>query len=180
MAGRVKLDRKSCENQAAKILSDAGVDKAPVRVDRIAKSHGIKVRYEPLDDELSGMIFLKDNLAVIGVNSRHSANRQRFTIAHELGHFFLHRDVLEKGAHVDKLITMLKRDPDAARGVVGIEIEANQFAAGLLMPKRLIMSYMDERGIDYGTVPDDDAIEEMALTFKVSATAMAFRMGTLF
>ena len=60
----------------------------PVRIERIAKVHGIRIRYEPLDDELSGMIFFKDNQAVIGVNAHHNPNRQRYTIAHELGHFF--------------------------------------------------------------------------------------------
>ena len=180
MPGRLKLDRKTCEARAVSLLKEAGVESAPVRVDRIAKSLGIKVRYEPLDDELSGMIFLKNGIAVIGVNSRHSANRQRFTIAHEIGHYTLHSDILQKGAHVDKVITMLKRDPEAARGVVGIEVEANQFAAELLMPKRIIVSYMKENDLEYGAMPDEDAIEAMSRKFKVSSTAMAYRLGSIF
>lgn len=180
MARRPRLDRAACERQAAAVLKKTGVESWPVRVDKVAKSLAVKVRYSPLDEDLSGMIFYKDDVAIIGVNSRHHVNRQRFTIAHELGHFRMHNDVLRHGAHVDKFITMLNRDSNSAKGVVSIEVEANQFAAALLMPKSLIVSYMDEKGLSYGTVPDEDAIDEMARAFKVSETAMAIRVGTIF
>ena len=138
-----KLDRAACEKQAEKLIEEANIARWPVRVDRLAKERGIKIRYEPLDDELSGMCFYKDAVAFVGVNARHAPNRQRFTIAHEIGHILLHQDVLQKGAHVDKTITMLRRDGESAQGSVLIEIQANQFAAALLMPEFLIRKYMD-------------------------------------
>lgn len=180
MSIQLRLDRKSCESRAVSVLNEAGVTKHPVRVDRIAKSHQIKIRYEPLEDELSGMIFFKGDIPVIGVNARHNANRQRFTIAHELGHFFLHSDVLRRGAHVDKVVTILNRDSEAARGVSNIEIEANQFAAELLMPKFLIAAFLGKNGLDIRMMPDDDIIAEMAKAFRVSMTAIAIRLGTIF
>ena len=180
MAKRQKLDRQSCEQQAERILKAANIDSWPVRVDRLAKEEGIKIRYEPLDDELSGMCFYKDGVPIIGVNSRHAPNRQRFTIAHEFGHIIMHADILQNGAHVDKTITMLRRDPDSAQGVLEIEIQANQFAAAILMPDFLIRKYMDENNLDYGLLQDEDVIEEMAKAFKVSSTALAIRMGTIF
>ena len=172
-----KLDRRSCEARATEILRRAEVRWYPVRVDRIAKVHGVKVRYEPLDDELSGMIFLKDNQAVIGVNAHHSPNRQRYTIAHELGHYFLHEDILRQGAHVDTMITMLNRDQDAALGTINIEIEANQFAAELLMPRHMIEKYLNSEGLGSAAKSDDAVVESMAKAFKVSTAAMAIRLA---
>lgn len=174
-----RLDKRACEARASEVLLEAGIRRHPVKVDRIAKRNGIRIRYEPLDDELSGMIFLKDNQAIIGVNAHHRPNRQRFTIAHELGHFFLHSDILEQGAHVDTMISMLKRDQDAALGTVNIEVEANQFAAELLMPKKFIRAYLAQEGIAQTAVADDDVIENLANAFRVSVAAMAIRLTSI-
>ena len=179
MARRIRLDRRSCEAHATAILENARVRRYPVRVERIAKVHGIKVRYEPLDDELSGMIFINDNQAVIGVNAHHSPNRQRYTIAHELGHYFLHEDILREGAHVDTVITMLNRDRDTALGTVNIEIEANQFAAELLMPRHMIENYLRAEGLGSAAISDDAVVGTMAQAFKVSTAAMAIRLATV-
>lgn len=180
MAKSRAMDRQSCELEAEKLLRAANIDSWPVRVDRLAKEQGIKVRYEPLDDELSGMCFFKDGVPVVGVNARHAPNRQRFTIAHEFGHIVMHADILQNGAHVDKTITMLRRDPDSAQGVVEIEIQANQFAAAILMPDYLIRKYIEQNNLDYGHLQDEDVIGDMAKAFKVSSTALAIRMGTIF
>ena len=179
MVKRKLLSREECEEAARHVLNREGIDHWPVKVDRIAKRAGIKIQYSPLDDELSGMAFYKGDVAVIGVNARHHVRRQRFTIAHEIGHFELHDEVLRKGMHVDKVITMLNRDANAASGTISIEVEANQFAAELLMPKDLVLRYMDEEGLDYGCVPDDEAMEVMARAFNVSTTAMTYRIAKI-
>jgi len=179
MIPRQRIERGECENAAKDVLERHGIENWPVKVDRIAKREGIKLRYSALDDELSGMAFYKDDIAVIGVNARHHVHRQRFTIAHEIGHFMLHDDVLRKGMHVDKVITMLNRDPASSTGTVNLEIEANQFAAELLMPRDLILKYMEDEGWDYGRIPDDEAVEVMARAFKVSATAMTYRIAKI-
>ena len=180
MTKRNPLSREECEKAARCVLSRESVDRWPVKVDRIAKRAGIKVQYSPLDNELSGMAFYKDDFAVIGVNARHHVRRQRFTIAHEIGHFELHNDVLRKGMHIDKVITMLNRDPRSAAGTISMEIQANQFAAELIMPKALVLLYMDEKGFDYGCVPDDEVMESMARAFNVSTTAMTYRIAKVF
>lgn len=172
--------RVACEEQAEKLIKNAQIKSWPVRVDQIAKQRGIRIRYVPLDDELSGMCFYKKGIAFVGVNALHALNRQRFTIAHEIGHIILHRHELQNNsAHVDKTITMLRRDGATARGTVKIEIQANQFAAALLMPKTLIHEYMNYQDLDYGVIQDEDAINEMAKAFVVSSTAMAIRIGNL-
>ena len=139
----------------------------------------VKIIYKILDEELSGLCFLKDKAPYVAINVLHSMNRQRFTVPHEIGHVILHAGILNKGVHLDKTITMLRRDVELASGKVAIEVRANQFAAALLMPKSLIAQYMDENGLQYGVSADEDTIEAMAKAFKVSSTAMAIRIGNL-
>jgi Zn-dependent peptidase ImmA (M78 family) len=70
--------------QASALVKRLGLKAPPVPVDKLAKILGVRIDYSPFDDELSGMAFIRDGKPVIGVNSNHHPNRQRFTIAHEL------------------------------------------------------------------------------------------------
>jgi len=90
----------------------------------------VQLRTEPLCDDISGYIEKNtDGKFVIVINSSHSPLRQRFTLAHELGHYSLHKQDLE-GQHQD---TVLFRD--ANEDSLGIEYAANDFAAELLIPR---------------------------------------------
>src|SRR5439155_24819979 len=75
---------------AEKVVEDHGVRRAPINVVKIASKHASVIK-RPLEDDISGaLIPLGENDWAILVNSRHHPNRQRFTIAHELGHLLLH------------------------------------------------------------------------------------------
>src|SRR5438093_13625316 len=117
------------------ILDRLAIKSPPAPLEKIAKALGAQVRFAPFDDELSGMIYIKAGLPIIGVNALHHPNRQRFTVAHELGHLELHRYMITTAVHVDKEFPALMRDSNSATGMERIEIEANQFAAALLMPR---------------------------------------------
>lgn len=97
-----KTLRELPQARASLLLQQFDMINAPVPVDRVAELLGVIVKFFPLDKELSGMIFIRNDHPIIGVNSLHHPNRQRFTIAHELGHFLLHRKHLENKVHVDK------------------------------------------------------------------------------
>src|ERR1700730_11291352 len=120
------------------ILTQFGVRAPPVPVDRIAKGLGAQLRFSPLDEELSGMIYISEDTPIIGINSLHHPNRQRFSIAHEIAHLVLHPHLLSGKVHVDKEFRVqfvtLNRDGTSALGTEKIEVDANQFAAELLMP----------------------------------------------
>lgn len=90
----------------------------------------VDVRSEPLGDNISGYITKEGDKYIIAVNNNHSHLRQRFTLAHELGHYYSHRNALE-GQHTD---VALFRDANEDR--LGIEYAANDFAAELLMSER--------------------------------------------
>ena len=81
-------------------------------------------------------ILLKDaQKCVIGINSAHPKTRQRFSIAHEIGHLVLHD---KKELFIDKVVRVNFRDAKSSMAIDHNEIEANQFAAELLMPRELV------------------------------------------
>src|SRR5258706_5392465 len=122
------LQRQTIEARVGKLLASMGIDEIPVPVEKIAKSLSARVRFSPLDEELSGFIFIKDGVPIIGVNSLHHINRQRFTIAHEIAHLQLHPEFITTAVHVDKKFaeSVLNRDASSATGTERLEVEANQ------------------------------------------------------
>lgn len=162
--------------RAQELLARLGIHAVPTPVEKIAKAQGVQVRFSPFDDELSGMVYIKDGVPIIGVNSLHHPNRQRFTIAHELGHFELHRQMITTKVHVDKDFPALMRDPKSATGTEQIEIQANQFAAELLMPNKLIKKELSGKQFD---IEDERPMEQLAKKFRVSKQALEYRIRDL-
>ena len=166
------------EARAQRLLDELKISTVPVPVERIAKVLGAQLRYSPLDDELSGMAFVKDGVPIIGVNALHHPHRQRFTIAHEIAHLCLHRDHITDTVHVDKgfQVSVLKRDAASAAGTERLEIEANQFAAALLMPRKILRQVLAETRTD---IEDEAALESCAKKFKVSKATLEYRIRNL-
>lgn len=165
---------------AREILTEFGVEAAPVPVERIIKKKGIRLQFSPLDEALSGMAVIKDDVAVIGVNALHHPNRQRFTMAHELGHHILHREHLIGTVHVDKGFAVfiggqraMLRDEKSAEGTDMMEIQANAFASELLMPSFLIEKLIDLSSFG---LEDVDQLNALAKRFKISPQAMQYRL----
>jgi Zn-dependent peptidase ImmA (M78 family) len=155
-----------------KLLRHFDIENPPVPVDQLAKKLGIFLCPLPADDEISGAIVRKDGRVIIAVNPAHHRNRQRFTIAHELGHFFFHSGMEE---HVDKDFRLSwRRVAGSPPGVDWQEITANRFAAELLMPTRFMKSDLDTIG-----VMDKRAVTLLALRYKVSPEAMKIRLSNL-
>jgi Zn-dependent peptidase ImmA (M78 family) len=162
------------------LLTEFNVRAAPVPVDKIAKGLGAQLRFSPLDDELSGMIYVSNGTPIIGINSLHHPNRQRFSIAHEIGHLVLHRPFLSGKVHVDKEfrvpVAVLNRDATSALGTEQIEVQANQFAAELLMPTAWFMDALDSKAVD---IDNEGPLEELARKFRVSRQALEYRIRNL-
>jgi Zn-dependent peptidase ImmA (M78 family) len=120
-----------------------------------------------MDGDLSGALIQDGDEVYIGVNSLQSRNRRRFTIAHELGHFVLH-----EGIYVDKDFRINWRDGNSSKAANPDEMEANRFAAELLMPTDLLV-----RDIESLRRVDPAALESLARRYRVSSHAMRIRLG---
>ena len=168
-----EADTERARKFARSMVKEFGVSAPPDPVERIIKSRKIALQYAPLDEDLSGMAYIKDGVGIIGVNALHHPNRQRFSAAHELGHHVLHASEISQAVHVDKGIRVLFRNDVSALGTEPMEVEANAFASELLIPEDLLASVLEGEGVD---LEDEAAIEALARRFRVSPAAMRFRL----
>jgi Zn-dependent peptidase ImmA (M78 family) len=145
----------------------------------LARDLGAEVKYEPTDENLSGFILRnrKEGRAFIGVNSTHHPNRQRFTIAHEVGHFLLHD---HDAIHVDRGECGLRvrlRNEESSKGDDDYEKEANLFAAEVLMPAMFLEQ--DLAPLEGANLFDEDVLRPLAGKYGVSSQALTFRLANL-
>lgn len=162
------------KKKAAELLEENGITDAPVDVQSIAESLKISIRRTPTEDELSGFLLRKEGgPTLIGVNTNHHPNRQRFTIAHEIGHYVLHQ---HSDLHVDRVVVKLRSEL-SSKGEDSEEIEANRFAAELLMPQ--VMLENDIQELPSSDLNDERVIQQLAKRYGVSANAMTNRLNTL-
>jgi Zn-dependent peptidase ImmA (M78 family) len=99
----------------------------------------------------------------IGVNSRHHANRQRFSMAHEYAHYLLHRGRIASMSEGEQI---LHRNGDRN----SVEYQANQFAAELLMPEAMVRHVFRVSGGN---------LSGMASRLRVSKDALRYRLEAL-
>jgi Zn-dependent peptidase ImmA (M78 family) len=151
------------------LLREQGIHRPPIPVEKIARKLGLEVRYEPLQGDLYGALVRGDGENYIGVNSLNHPNRRRFTIAHELGHFILHEGIK---VHIDKGLRVNWRDDESSQAVSDEEMEANRFAAELLMP----LPFLSEDIKKLKSV-DQETVALLANRYRVSAQAMSIRLG---
>lgn len=166
-------DRLRAAKEARALLQKHGVGAAPVDVFSLADRVGVRVVRQPLDDDLSGILVRSDDSAVIGVNIDHHPNRQRFTLAHELAHFVLHAD--KPTVYVDDLLVHFRGEslhaPQNSE-----EVEANVFAAELLMPEEFLMNDLKTKRVD---AFDEVAVRNLARKYGVSVQALSIRLSQL-
>lgn len=121
----------------------------------------ISIEYVSLDASISGRLCRRDGRWIISVNKEHHINRQRFTLAHELAHYVLHKS--ESESFTD---TVFFR----GASVNNFEYAANEFAAKLLMPEDKVREVV-RSGINN--------IKALAEAFGVSVAAMLYRVKQL-
>lgn len=122
----------------------------------------VKLEYYEFDSTLSGSLSQQDDEWLIRVNKMHSETRQRFTIAHELGHFVNHKD--DEHEFVDTTFF---------RGMTSdnLEYTANKFASELLMPEEQVRYLINIENVRN--------VAELATKFGVSSAAMLYRVKEL-
>ncbi|NVO75041.1 ImmA/IrrE family metallo-endopeptidase [Photobacterium damselae subsp. damselae] len=139
----------------------------PMKLGLLAKELGLIVKSATLPANISGEIKENQNNEIIIKVNRHDVKaRQRYTLAHEIAHFLLHRHLLGEGIRDD----VLYRSQQSST----VEQEANRLAADILMPKDIIVNLYEKHKENRKDIGIYEAIaEEIGL----STTAVKYRFG---
>lgn len=164
------------ERKAWTILQEAGISGPPVAVEDLARRLGVCIRYAPLKTNVSGMLYRACDHVVVGINSADPPTRQRFSIAHEIGHLVLHEG---EPVFVDRQIRTYHRDGRSALGELPREVEANALAAALLMPRPFIVRALSEMAESGEGTDRGGLVAGLARQFHVSHQAMEYRLTNL-
>lgn len=137
----------------------------PVRLPELARALGVSIKASTLAPGISGEIRPLNDGYVIRINRHDPLKRQRFTAAHELAHFILHRDQIRDGIEDDVLYRSTTLSDKR-------EQEANRLAADILMPEALLneaRDAADEKGVG-------DVVLYLSDLFGVSEAAMRIKV----
>lgn len=149
-------DRKGVQEVITELTSN-GLWSIPLNIEAALKYYGMRIFYEDMGD-LSGYLEKRSTGWIAGVNTYQSEQRQRFTLAHELGHFCLHNHLIS-GSHKEKIFF---------RSAVTdhMEKEANEFASDLLIPKVALLEQIRS---------GNNKLSNLASYFNVSLDAMRYK-----
>lgn len=146
-------------------------------LDAVCSANSIELlegRFE--DENQSGAIYKENEQWFIVVNEDHPINRKRFTIAHELGHFFaVDKDSIQAVVHFEnqneviKDYSLMKRTEEIEDGAYQIERQANMIAAAILMPDDMVRTLYDKKL----------SLSELAEQFGVSEAAMDNKLKSM-
>ena len=141
--------------------------KKPVPLGELAKKLELSVKLSSLKPGQSGLIKkLEDGSYQIKINRYEVRTRQRFTLAHEIAHFLLHKKIIdESGAIHDNV---MYRSGQSER----VEVEANKLASEIILPtKQLIVDYNNIRDKEQSEI-----VEQLANEWQVSEITMEIKL----
>jgi Zn-dependent peptidase ImmA (M78 family) len=163
-------EQAACELLRSGWGQDLRTCKLPIDPFAIAEGLGLKVQKIVLEPDVSGMLAKRpDEDPQVYVNATDSYVRQRFSCAHEIGHYIKRTTSGDGNPKKAEWGYIDRRGPSASHGTNSDEIYANRFAAALLMPEERIEAITAE---GLGPVA-------MAAQFEVSLDAMTFRLDNL-
>ncbi len=149
-----------------KAIVERHLEAKPVRLGELARELGISVKVSALERGRSGLIKAEGDSYVIKINRHETRERQRFTLAHEIAHFLIHRDIIDDQGEIVDNVMYRSGNPEA------VEYEANRLAADLIMPGERIQA-----DLGYLDVPvTEDVISKLASDWQVSKAAMEIRL----
>ncbi len=143
----------------------------PVNIEQMIRDFGISLdKKAELEQQIAGQIErLDDGSYQISINGNDHYFRQRFTMAHELGHFIYHKSLIGRGIDDDRLYRSTSAGDFYNESITQKhETEANKFAAAILMPKPLIEKSFQE---------NDKDVNKVATIWQVSPQALKIRLS---
>lgn len=147
------------------LLRELGIEQpGDILIEAIAQHVGATIVYEPLEGSEARIIGLQHK-AIITVNSDASIPRQRFSAAHELGHWMWDRGKMAFACADNQFNAEWSRDNPERR--------ANQYAEDLLLPRALFRRFAEPLEMNFSSV------QKLAQVFQTSLTATAIRLVEL-
>ncbi len=144
----------------------------PFKVVEFSRELGVPVLLDKdMEDHKSGFIILDDNKYYIVINKNQHELRNRFTIAHELGHYFYDKEYLKK---YDKIENKILFDKEKNPEMYEMDRRANQFATELLVPEYILKEKYNIKK------HSDEEIKKIAKYFNVSSQVIAIRVQECF
>lgn len=137
------------------------IEKIVNHVNRSNPTEPLRLEYVMMEPATSGSLTFSEGVWVIRVNKSQNIRRQRFTIAHELGHYMMHRNKSE--SFTDEVFFRTEKKDL-------IEYRANEFASQLLMPEEKVRRAISDGVRNLG---------ELSERFNVSSAAMKVRVQEL-
>ena len=166
------MNRKAVLAAAGRILKSVEL-RVPLDVHAIAAAHGLELEKERLEDAIIALMVTNTTGALITMNSRLSANEERFALAHALGHYLLHSD--NQSVFIDRANPAADLSPKD-RKQAQQENEANEFAAELLMPETIVRErFATRRPYPY----NERSLRPLAAQLGTSELALAVRLTKL-
>ena len=147
--------------QVLSLCEANGISTTPLDVNGLIEHLGIHIKKKPLQDDVSRYLRKMNGSWEITINSMHHPRRQRFTMAHELAHYFLHSS--NQSEFVDRVLFRANESNT-------MEWEANSFAGELLMPETAFREMIASGA---------RKVEDIARMFGVSAMAVRVRAKQL-
>jgi Zn-dependent peptidase ImmA (M78 family) len=160
------------ETLAKNLLLKHSLYSAPVNISKLIRKEGVLRIEDEFSEDFLGAAFIEGDQKTIVINRRQGIKRKRFTLAHEQAHLVLHGD---RAVNIDKeFSTTFFRSEHSIKNSDWREVEANRFAAVLLMPRELLEQ--EVRGLNDLT---DGEIHLLSEKFKVSIMTMTIRLKSL-
>jgi Zn-dependent peptidase ImmA (M78 family) len=139
----------------------------PVPLGAMATELGIEVKISALPPGISGMIERVGNSYLIKINRHETRERQRFTLAHEIAHYLLHRNIIDAAGQISDTVLYRSGQPES------VEFEANRLAADIIMPDELVQADLSKIKAPL----TEEVIEFLARQWQVSKAAMEIKLG---
>ena len=168
---RIAYSKRQITEKVTQILRENYFDTPPVDIRKLLDNYGIVIHEKafPLKHaSISGFVVFADSdktTPVFVINRADTDDRKKFTLAHEFGHWILHREELSN----DPSLSVLYKSPLGSETTDPIEVEANQFAAQLLVPDAMLHE-------EHQTTSEHKK-RDLAELFMVGEDIIGFRLG---
>lgn len=158
----MKMTISGNREKAEGLIKTLGIKQVPIDLNKIAVLLGFNIISYPFPDKRKGMVYVEGKVRVIGINEKHPITLQRYTVAHEFGHF------VNGHQHEDNFF--IEDETRYYNHHFQQEREADRFAAELLMPVSFLKNDVLIMGLDLNRLKEK---------YLVSEDAMRIRLETL-